>query len=94
MTSNDEYLTEAVNLELINLKPSSGIHNGIKEPCESNNSKNLTSIPIKKDDDDGRSPYDEYFVPVNEHRKYIRYIHTSDIYLIRYNLSKWLEKYM
>ncbi|CAH1105660.1 unnamed protein product [Psylliodes chrysocephalus] len=72
LTSNDEYLTEAVNLELINLKPSSGIHNGIKEPCESNNSKNLTSIPIKKDDDDGRSPYDEYFVPVNEHRKYIR----------------------
>lgn len=51
--------TEAVNLELVNLhKPTNGHENG---------------LPHKKDTEvDIGDPYDEYFVPVNEHRKYMR----------------------
>lgn len=51
---------EAVNLELINLnKPSNGHHDN--------------GLPIKKDTEvEIGDPYDEYFVPVNEHRKYMR----------------------
>lgn len=50
---------EAVNLELVNLnKPTNGHDNG---------------LPHKKDVEvDIGDPYDEYFVPVNEHRKYMR----------------------
>lgn len=53
--------TEAVNLELVNLhKPKNGAGH--------------TSLPTKKDTEVHiGDPYDEYFVPVNEHRKYMRY---------------------
>lgn len=49
-------LTEAVNLELVNMQPYSN------------------SIPIKKESTelDLGDPYDEYFVPVNQHKKYMR----------------------
>lgn len=67
-TNNQEPVTEAVNLELINMKPGGAIHNGLK----GYESSGMTTIPLKKDDEDMRSPYDEYFVPVNEHRKYMR----------------------
>lgn len=53
-----EQMAEAVNLELLNLG-SNGL-NGI--PVKSPNS---TVINMS-------NPYDEYFIPVNEHRKYIR----------------------
>lgn len=56
----EEEMAEAVNLELVNMKP---FGNGIN------------GIPVKKGDTsevDIGDPYDEYFVPVNEHRKYIR----------------------
>lgn len=53
------FRTEAVNLELVNLnKPTNGHDNG---------------LPHKKDVEVNiGDPYDEYFVPVNEHRKYMR----------------------
>lgn len=51
---------EAVNLELINLKPQNG-HNG--------NAKTKKDVEV---DMNATNPYDEYFVPVNEHRKYMR----------------------
>lgn len=38
----------------------------------------------KKDvevDMNAANPYDEYFVPVNEHRKYMRYVLLSNIYI-------------
>lgn len=60
-------MTETVNLELINMKPAGvdvvGTHqNGV-----------INEIPVKKDEDvEIGNPYDEYFVPVNEHRKYMR----------------------
>ncbi|KAK5645811.1 hypothetical protein RI129_004275 [Pyrocoelia pectoralis] len=65
---NEEQMAEAVNLELINLKPAGkdvvggyGGTNGIND------------IPIKKETEvELGNPYDEYFVPVNEHRKYMR----------------------
>lgn len=56
----DDEMAEAVNLELVNMRP---FGNGIN------------GIPVKKGDTseaDMSDPYDEYFVPVNEHRKYIR----------------------
>ncbi|XP_031344981.1 uncharacterized protein LOC116172030 isoform X2 [Photinus pyralis] len=64
----EEQMAEAVNLELINLKPVGkdvvggyGGTNGIND------------IPIKKETEvEIGNPYDEYFVPVNEHRKYMR----------------------
>lgn len=48
---------EAVNLELVSMRPYTGNNVQIKgqEACE---------VPA--------DPYEEYFVPVNEHRKYIR----------------------
>ncbi|KAJ9589246.1 hypothetical protein L9F63_017545 [Diploptera punctata] len=56
----DKQVAEAVNLELVNMNPFS----------DSN------GIPVKKESEevaDGyNDPYDEYFVPVNEHRKYMR----------------------
>lgn len=63
-------MTEAVNLELINMKPV-GSSNGNAESYDIGNG--LTTIPLKKENDrDIGNPYDEYFVPVNEHRKYMR----------------------
>lgn len=59
--NGDTKTLEAVNLELINLAPKNG-----------NNQK---QAPTKKDvevDMNASNPYDEYFVPVNEHKKYMR----------------------
>lgn len=70
-SGKSEPLTEAVNLELINLKPNSG-GKDVAGQYE-NISNGLTTIPIKKEADvEIGNPYDEYFVPVNEHRKYMR----------------------
>lgn len=52
----DAKTLEAVNLELINLTPKNG--NAKKKDVEV--------------DMNAANPYDEYFVPVNEHRKYMR----------------------
>lgn len=51
---------EAVNLELVHM----GTYgNGVTVP----------GIPMKKEvEAEAGSPFDEYFVPVNEHRKYMR----------------------
>lgn len=66
----DEAHAEAVNLELINLKPSNG--KDVTGPYENINN-GMTTIPLKKENDvEIENPYDEYFVPVNEHRKYMR----------------------
>lgn len=68
-TKTEEAAPEAVNLELINLKPSG---NDVAGPYE-NGKNGLSSIPVKKDRDTERTnPYDEYFVPVHEHKKYMR----------------------
>lgn len=65
----EEPATEAVNLELINLKPMGKDVAGRYE----NGTNGVSGIPTKKDNDvEIGSPYDEYFVPVNEHRKYMR----------------------
>lgn len=53
---SDTKTLEAVNLELINLTPKNG--NAKKKDVEV--------------DMNTANPYDEYFVPVNEHRKYMR----------------------
>lgn len=55
-------LSEAVNLELVNING-----NGTKAAA--------AVAPVTKKDVelDMGDPYDEYFVPVNEHRKYMRY---------------------
>lgn len=61
-TKKEDDMAEAVNLELVNMKP---FGNGIN------------GIPVKKGESaevDMGDPYDEYFVPVNEHRKYIRFV--------------------
>lgn len=63
--------TEAVNLELIN------INNNLKKPTATNGKHNNNDLPAKKDGDvelgtTKDDSYDEYFVPVNEHRKYMR----------------------
>lgn len=63
---------EAVNLELININS----NNNVKKPVTTTNGKHNV-LPIKKtgDVESGRAvdPYDEYFVPVNEHhRKFMR----------------------
>lgn len=51
-----------MNLELVNLNK------------HSTNGKNGNGLPLKKDTQvEIGDPYDEYFVPVNEHRKYMRY---------------------
>lgn len=68
-TKSEESAPEAVNLELINLKPTG---NDVAGPYE-NGKNGLSSIPVKKDRDVERTnPYDEYFVPVHEHKKYMR----------------------
>jgi hypothetical protein len=56
----DKELAEAVNLELVSMNP-----------LETNG---VSGIPVKKDGQpaDYSDTYDEYFVPVNEHRKYMR----------------------
>lgn len=63
--------TEAVNLELININSN---NNNMKK---SSNGKNGSDLPVKKDGDvemgqTKDESYEEYFVPVNEHRKYMR----------------------
>lgn len=68
-TKTDESTTEAVNLELINLKPTG------KDMAGYEGVNGINDIPIKKETDvEIGNPYDEYFVPVNEHRKYMRYV--------------------
>ncbi|KAJ8673680.1 hypothetical protein QAD02_004942 [Eretmocerus hayati] len=55
--SDKKEQVEAVNLELVSMKPYNGSNNAQtknQEACE---------LPV--------DPYEEYFVPVNEHRKYI-----------------------
>lgn len=50
-----------MNLELVNMN-GNGTKNG-----------GTNGIPIKKDTEvDMGDPYDEYFVPVNEHKKFMR----------------------
>jgi hypothetical protein len=62
------FSAEAVNLELVNMN---------KKPT---NGRDNNSLPIKKDTEINVSgPYDEYFVPVNEHRKFMRYIFAYNI---------------
>lgn len=52
-----------MNLELVNLN----------KHVNGKNGKN--GLPAKKDTQvEIGDPYDEYFVPVNEHRKYMRYV--------------------
>lgn len=55
-TNDAKDVAEAVNLELVNMQP---FNNG---------------IPVKKESTelDIGDPYDEYFVPVNQHKKYMR----------------------
>ena len=65
--------TEAVNLELININS----NNNAKKPTTTNGKHNNNDLPAKKDGDvelgtTKDDSYDEYFVPVNEHRKYMR----------------------
>ncbi|XP_013168217.1 PREDICTED: protein PF14_0175-like [Papilio xuthus] len=55
--NGDTKTLEAVNLELINLTPKNGTTKQRKDVEVDMNTSN---------------PYDEYFVPVNEHRKYMR----------------------
>lgn len=70
--------TEAVNLELVNLKPMKNgstktemVKNGNGYGTE--NSVALNSIPMKKETEvDMGDTYEEYFVPVNEHKKHMR----------------------
>ena len=66
-TDNKDKVPEAVNLELVNMVPytnGNGTSYGVP----------VNGIPAKKDSEtvDMSSPYDEYFVPVNEHKKYMR----------------------
>lgn len=74
----EEPMAEAVNLELINLRPGAG--QDVTGPFIMTNGTNgtngTTGIPVKKDNDEPGNPYDEYFVPVNEHKKYMRYVIT------------------
>jgi hypothetical protein len=63
--------TEAVNLELINISNNNG-----KKPSVTNEKQNNNHLPSKKDGDieigtNKDDSYDEYFVPVNKHRKYM-----------------------
>lgn len=77
-----EAVAEAVNLELVNMNPFSASEKAAMEEAGSNGAANganghggngVNGIPIKKDSaEDVRDPYDEYFVPVNEHRKCMR----------------------
>jgi hypothetical protein len=67
MELNDKKLAEAVNLELININS----NNNLKKPTTTNGNHN--ELPIKKDSDvETGEPYGDYFISVNEHRKYMR----------------------
>lgn len=69
-----EEMAEAVNLELMNM--SSNISNGFSASNGLNGVNGLNGIPVKNPNStviNMSNPYDEYFIPVNEHRKYIRY---------------------
>lgn len=62
-------MAEAVNLELINMKPfTNGKENGV--PAK----KKETTVNMN-------DTYDDYFIPVNEHKKYIRLVYIY-IYLL------------
>lgn len=85
--NGDTKIPEAVNLELVNMAPiksngKSVDNNGGLPP----NVTGLNSIPVKKDTevDLGGEHYDEYFVPVNEHRKYMRLVKV--VYKILFHL--------
>lgn len=58
-------MAEAVNLELINMKPFANNVNG-----------NGNGVPAKKKETavNMNDSYDDYFIPVNEHKKYIRFV--------------------
>lgn len=58
-------MAEAVNLELINMKPFAKSANG-KE----------NGVPTKKKETtvNMNDTYDDYFIPVNEHKKYMRFV--------------------
>lgn len=58
--NGDTKTLEAVNLELINLAPKNG-----------NAQKSISKKEVEVDMN-ATSPYEEYFVPVNEHKKYMR----------------------
>lgn len=59
----------------------------MKKPT-STNGKQTSDLPMKKDGDVemGRKDdsYDEYFVPVNEHRKYMRYVYYLSPHQLNY----------
>lgn len=58
-------LPEAVNLELVNLNKTT--------PSTITGGHHDTAAAKRKDTQvDIGNPYDEYFVPVNEHRKFMR----------------------
>lgn len=63
---------EAVNLELVNLNktPTS---NGHRDNGLSQKKKDTSQVEM------GNS-YNEYFVPVNEHKKYMRYLSLSGLF--------------
>lgn len=58
-------MAEAVNLELINMKPFAKSVNG-----------KGNDVPTKKKETavNMNDTYDDYFIPVNEHKKYIRFV--------------------
>lgn len=60
--------TEAVNLELVNLNKAPTT-NGHRDNGFPQKKKDTTQVEM------GNS-YNEYFVPVNEHKKYMRYFRT------------------
>lgn len=72
-------MAEAVNLELMNMSAnlSNGGFNGTNGVNGVNGGLNgLNGIPMKNPNStviNMSNPYDEYFIPVNEHRKYMRY---------------------
>lgn len=59
-------MAEAVNLELINMKPFAKSANGTRN----------NGVPTKKNETsvNMNDSYDDYFIPVNEHKKYIRLV--------------------
>jgi hypothetical protein len=76
----DKEVAEAVNLELVSMNPFS----------TTLDTNGVNGIPQKKDGGDqaGLSDgyadaYDEYFVPVNEHRKYMRWVPCRKPVLLR-----------
>lgn len=58
-------MAEAVNLELINMKPFAKSVNGTGN-----------GVPTKKKETavNMNDTYDDYFIPVNEHKKYMRFV--------------------